>query len=131
PQKRPSVFSTNHQHHSSHPTYRINYQPRNHTNGQRERLEQLGIAPLPPQKETPAKAPKTALSTFERGVAALAQYKAREGSVTVPRGHVEQLPDGTEVRLGVWIMNQKTRRTKLTPDKLTTLATLGLDWAAT
>ncbi|KIE22893.1 helicase [Streptomyces sp. MUSC 125] len=37
--------------------------------------------------------------------------------------------EGTEVKLGVWIMNQKGRRAKLTPDKLTTLAELGLEWA--
>lgn len=51
------------------------------------------------------------------------------GSVTVSRGHVETLPDGTEVKLGVWIMNQKSRRTKLSTDKLATLAGLGLEWA--
>ncbi|MEW5656837.1 helicase associated domain-containing protein, partial [Streptomyces cinereoruber] len=67
------------------------------------------------------------VSAFERGVAALAQYKARTGSVTVPRGHVEQLEGGVEVRLGVWVMNQKSRRAKLTADKLTTLAGLGLE----
>ncbi|MER6958900.1 helicase associated domain-containing protein [Streptomyces sp. NPDC000618] len=50
--------------------------------------------------------------------------------MTVPRGHVERLEDGTEVRLGVWIMNQKTRRPKLTPERLAALADLGLDWAA-
>ncbi|MGW5002487.1 helicase associated domain-containing protein [Streptomyces hydrogenans] len=59
----------------------------------------------------------------------LAQYKTRTGTLTVPRGHVEQLDDGTEVKLGVWIMNQKGRRAKLTPDKLTALANLRLDWA--
>ncbi|MFF5968811.1 Helicase associated domain protein [Streptomyces collinus] len=99
--------------------------------GQRERLEQLGIVPLAPAPEAqvPAKLSTTPVSAFERGVAALAQYKSRTGSVTVPRGHVERLEDGTEIRLGVWIMNQKTRRTKLTPDKLQQLATLGLHWA--
>jgi hypothetical protein len=56
--------------------------------------------------------------------------KAREGSVKVPRAHVERLEDGTQVRLGVWIMNQKGRRAKLTTDKLAALADLGLDWAA-
>ncbi|NIH65501.1 Helicase associated domain protein, partial [Streptomyces cinereoruber] len=100
--------------------------------GQRERLEQLGVTPLAPEPEPgesvkPSMAP---VSAFERGVAALAQYKARTGSVTVPRGHVEQLEGGVEVRLGVWVMNQKSRRTKLTTDKLTTLADLGLEWAA-
>ncbi|MFD8779493.1 helicase associated domain-containing protein [Streptomyces sp. NPDC059916] len=99
--------------------------------GQRERLEQLGIAPLAPEPEMPATPAKAPLGAFERGVAALAQYKAREGHLTVPRGHVEALPDGTEVKLGVWIMNQKTRRAKLGDDKLTALADLGLEWAAT
>ncbi|MGW1616794.1 helicase associated domain-containing protein [Streptomyces sp. NPDC002285] len=97
--------------------------------GQRERLEQLGITPPGPEPETPTKPPTTPMGAFEKGLAALAQYKTREGSVTVPRGHVERLEDGTEVKLGVWIMNQKIRRTKLTPDKLKQLANLGLDWA--
>jgi superfamily II DNA or RNA helicase len=97
--------------------------------GQRERLEQLGITPPAPEREVAVKPSATTMNAFERGVAALAQYKARESSVTVPRGHVERLEDGAEVRLGVWIMNQKTRRTKLTADKLAALATLGLEWA--
>ncbi|MFJ4536562.1 Helicase associated domain protein [Streptomyces tibetensis] len=98
--------------------------------GQRERLEQLGITPPAPQPEAPPAKPSTApVSAFERGVAALAQYKARTSSVTVPRAHVERLEDGTEVRLGVWIMNQKGRRAKLTADKLQQLVDLGLEWA--
>ncbi|MGW4048581.1 hypothetical protein [Streptomyces sp. NPDC004721] len=51
------------------------------------------------------------------------------GYGTTSRGHVEALEDGTEVKLGVWIMNQKSRRSKLTTDKLTALAALGLNWA--
>ncbi|MEV6514119.1 Helicase associated domain protein [Streptomyces sp. NPDC051642] len=105
------------------------------TGGQRERLEAVGVTPLTPtpapvEQDVPAQPSTTPVSAFERGVAALAQYKARTGSVTVPRGHVEQLEDGTDVRLGVWIMNQKTRRGKLTTDKLAALAALGLEWAA-
>ncbi|WP_436800926.1 hypothetical protein [Streptomyces avermitilis] len=50
--------------------------------------------------------------------------------MTVPRAHVEALPDGSEVNLGVWIMNQKGRRAQLTADKLAALAALGLNWAA-
>ncbi|MGA5220992.1 Helicase associated domain protein [Streptomyces cinereoruber] len=99
--------------------------------GQRERLEQLGVTPLAPapEPEESAKPSGAPVSAFERGVAALAQYKARTGSVTVPRGHVEQLEGGVEVKLGVWVMNQKSRRTKLTADKLAALAGLGLEWA--
>ncbi|MFI1377678.1 Helicase associated domain protein [Streptomyces longwoodensis] len=96
------------------------------TDGQRERLEQLGIAPLAPQE--PAKPSTAPLNAFERGVAALAQYKARTGSVKVPRTHVERLEDGTEVKLGVFLSNTKSRRAKLSADKLQMLANLGLAW---
>ncbi|MFF9286434.1 DEAD/DEAH box helicase [Streptomyces griseosporeus] len=97
--------------------------------GQRALLEDIGVTPLPQPQEAPAQAPSGRLGAFERGVAALAQYKARTGTVKVPRGHVERLDDGTEVRLGVFLSNTKTRRAKLTADKLATLADLGLEWA--
>ncbi|MFJ4917845.1 Helicase associated domain protein [Streptomyces sp. NPDC088726] len=103
------------------------------TDGQRERLEAIGVLPVTAELETPAKAPTPTLSAFEKGVAALAQYKARTGSVTVPRTHEERiLIDGQEhlIKLGIWTMNQKSRRTKLTTNKLTTLANLGIQWAA-
>ncbi|WP_331732031.1 Helicase associated domain protein [Streptomyces sp. NBC_00989] len=101
--------------------------------GQRERLEQLGIVPLAPPAEAPVKAANAPLGAFELGLAALAQYKARTGSVTVPRGHAETIAvDGQEhaIKLGVWVMNLKGRRAKLTSDKLRQLSELGLAWAA-
>ncbi|WP_326658631.1 DEAD/DEAH box helicase [Streptomyces canus] len=103
--------------------------------GQRERLEQLGITPPTPapELEASAKPSTTPVSAFEKGVAALAQYKTREGSVTVPRAHVEAVViDGQEhsVKLGVFLSNTKSRRGKLTADKLQSLANLGLDWTA-
>ncbi|WP_393096703.1 Helicase associated domain protein [Streptomyces sp. LN325] len=100
--------------------------------GQRERLEAIGITPLPPEPEAAVKPSAAAVSAFEKGVAALAQYKARTGSVTVPRGHVETIViDGQEypVKLGVFLSNSKSRRAKLTTDKLAQLADLGLNWA--
>ncbi|MFE8018244.1 Helicase associated domain protein [Streptomyces antibioticus] len=102
--------------------------------GQRKRLEQLGIMPLPPgaERQAPTMASNGASGGFERGAAALAQYRARTGTVTVPRGHVETIVINDEehpVKLGVWIMNLKSRRAKLTSDKLAQLADLGLDWA--
>jgi hypothetical protein len=99
------------------------------TDGQRELLEAIGVVPLPPKQQAPAKASKAASGAFERGVAALAQYKARTGSVTVPRSHVETLADGTEVKLGVFLSNTKSRRANLTEDRRKALADLGLDWA--
>ncbi|MFD5193872.1 Helicase associated domain protein [Streptomyces sp. NPDC058357] len=89
----------------------------------------IGIVPIATELEAPVKASTVAVSAFDKGVAALAQYKAREGSMKVPRGHVERLKDGSEVKLGVFLSNSKTRRAKLTLDKLTTLAALGLEWA--
>jgi hypothetical protein len=53
--------------------------------------------------------------------------------VTVPRAHVETIVvDGQEhsVKLGVFLSNSKSRRAKLSADKLQQLADLGLDWAA-
>ncbi|MET7922257.1 helicase associated domain-containing protein, partial [Streptomyces avermitilis] len=82
------------------------------------------------EPEEPAKPSTAPVSAFEKGVAALAQYKAREGHLAVPRGHVERLEDGTEIKLGVFLSNSKSRRAKLTADKLQALAALGLNWAA-
>ncbi|WP_328864169.1 Helicase associated domain protein [Streptomyces sp. NBC_00341] len=101
--------------------------------GQRERLEAIGVVPIAAELEAPANPSTTPVSAFEKGVAALAQYKARVGSVKVPRAHVEAIVvEGQEhlVKLGVWTMNQKSRRDKLTADKLTALAALGIEWAA-
>lgn len=96
---------------------------------QRELLAAVGVVPLPPEQAKPAKTPRKAVSAFEKGVAALEQYKAREGSVKVPRAHVERLEDGSEVKLGVFLSNSKSRRAKLSADRLSALAALGLEWA--
>ncbi|MEV7111300.1 helicase associated domain-containing protein [Streptomyces anulatus] len=109
------------------------------SSGQRERLENIGVVPLAAELEAPAakleasaKPSTRPVSAFEKGVAALEQYKARTGSVAVPRGHVEGVEVGGQecpVKLGVWVMNQKGRRAKLTADKLAVLAALGVKWA--
>ncbi|GAA0454045.1 DEAD/DEAH box helicase [Streptomyces olivaceiscleroticus] len=105
--------------------------------GQRERLQQLGIEPLPAPKAT-GKGRRSGSGAFERGVAALRQYKARTGSVgPISRSHVEVLEEGwdgdggaaAEVRLGVFLSNTKSRRAKLSDAQLAQLADLGLDWA--
>ncbi|MFF2236520.1 helicase associated domain-containing protein, partial [Streptomyces anulatus] len=66
---------------------------------------------------------------FDRGVAALAQYAEREGTVVVARSWSEELPDGTSVRLGVWLSNTRTRRAGLSEEQLERLAALGVEWA--
>ncbi|MFJ9061764.1 Helicase associated domain protein [Streptomyces sp. NPDC102409] len=97
---------------------------------QRQRLQGLGLTPLP---AAPQKKAAPGAGAFERGVLALEQYKARTGSLTVPRAHIETVVvDGEEhpVKLGVFLTNSKTRRTKLPSHRLAALAALGLEWAA-
>jgi len=86
-----------------------------------------------PPKKSAAGGPAKASAAFTRGVAALAQYVAREGAGTpVPRGHRETITvDGQEheLALGVWHANQKQRRDKLTDPQRAALAELGIEWA--
>lgn len=107
---------------------------------QQERLTALGVTPverpaLAPAAPRSTKGPSKAKQSFQRGLAALAQWVEREGAHRpVPRGHSEQITvDGeTEpvaVKLGVWISNTKTRRDKLTQEQLDSLRELGMEWA--
>ena len=100
--------------------------------GQRERLARLGVKPAP-RPAAPARTKRSGRGAsggaFERGIAALAQYKEREGKVVVSRSWSEELPDGTYVRLGVWLSNTRTRRAGLTQEQRAQLAELGVDWA--
>ncbi|MFF4213632.1 helicase associated domain-containing protein [Streptomyces sp. NPDC001796] len=90
--------------------------------GQRKRLTDLTITPLLPEQKTPAKGSRGALDAFERGCAALAQYRQRTGTVgPVSRSHVETVTiDGEEhpVKLGVFLSNTKTRRAGLSTTQL-------------
>ncbi|MGW1030291.1 Helicase associated domain protein [Streptomyces sp. NPDC002577] len=103
---------------------------------QQRRLSALGATPA--ERPAPVPAAKTAgkaSAAFQRGLAALAQWVAREGADRpVPRGHSEQITvDGeTEpvlVKLGVWVSNTKSRRDKLAQDQLDALRELGMEWA--
>ncbi|MGW3739858.1 helicase associated domain-containing protein [Streptomyces sp. NPDC005146] len=106
---------------------------------QQHRLDEVGVKPAArPQTASARSGPKTGAAkgaargteAFQRGVAALQQYIQREGKHVVGRQHVEELPDGTTVRLGVFLSNQKCRRDRLTEDQLSMLAALGLEWAS-
>ncbi|MFD6760248.1 DEAD/DEAH box helicase [Streptomyces roseolus] len=106
------------------------------TDEQRTRLTALGITP--PATETlsppaPGAAKGKLSAPFLRGVKALAQFTAREGTGTAPaRGHIERLLDDGEEhehRLGIWYANTKQRRDKLSPAQRAALADLGVTWA--
>ncbi|WP_030694536.1 DEAD/DEAH box helicase [Streptomyces globisporus] len=104
---------------------------------QQERLVKLGVQP----NQAPAHAPAAARTAkelskaqqaFQRGLAALAQYVAREGQRSVKRTHRERIViDGQDhdLALGIWYSNQKQRRDKLNAEQLDALAELGIDWA--
>ncbi|WP_457518761.1 helicase associated domain-containing protein [Streptomyces sp. TE33382] len=102
--------------------------------GQRERLVQLGIRPpqKPAAEAVAVKArPRRAGRGPRRssgGLVALAQYAEREGTVVVPRGHVEELPDGP-VKLGVWTSSTRSRRAGLSAEQREQLVALGVEWA--
>ncbi|MFE8978507.1 helicase associated domain-containing protein [Streptomyces cyaneofuscatus] len=94
---------------------------------QHKRLEALGLT----RRTDTAPTATTAAGkggAFERGIAALTQYAAREGRVVVPRAHVEETPHGP-VRLGTWVSNTRSRRNKLSTEQREQLAALGIDWA--
>lgn len=101
---------------------------------QQHRLGKMGVKPA--ARPSAARAPRPARTgagggadAFQRGVAALTQYIQREGKTVVGRQHVEELPDGTTVKLGIFLTNQKTRRHRLSEQQLAQLAALGYDWA--
>ncbi|MFD9622118.1 helicase associated domain-containing protein [Streptomyces virginiae] len=101
---------------------------------QQRRLAELGVKKAPParkalSKSTVASGPRAGGEAFQTGLKALRQYMAREGGMP-GRAVVEQLPDGTEHRTGIWIGNQKARRDKLDQAQLAALAEAGVDWAA-
>ncbi|WP_189285649.1 helicase associated domain-containing protein, partial [Streptomyces anthocyanicus] len=104
--------------------------------GQQQRLTALGVQPA--QTPAPAPAPKHATKgrpakaqhAFQHGLAALTQYIQREGRTVVGRAHIEELPDGSAIRLGVFLSNQKARRDRLDADQRAALAELGYTWAA-
>ncbi|WP_411848851.1 DEAD/DEAH box helicase [Streptomyces mobaraensis] len=111
--------------------------------GQRERLAVLGIrvpageletAALPALEAAGAVVLPATATPWERGTAALRQYKAREGHVRVPRAHRETIridhgDDGLReehVRLGIWRSNTRSRRDRLTDTQRQEAQRLGL-----
>ncbi|MCB5181869.1 DEAD/DEAH box helicase [Streptomyces antimicrobicus] len=94
---------------------------------QRERLTALGVTE-PEPAPTPTSGGRAA--AWNRGLAAARAYLAREGTLAgVPRTHVEQVQhDGQDhdVRLGVWLSNQRARRASLPADRAAVLAELGV-----
>ena len=58
---------------------------------------------------------------WEESFSRLEQFKEREGHCKVPKGYKE---DG----LGLWVLNQRRQREKLTPERIERLNALGFVW---
>ncbi|MGC9443105.1 Helicase associated domain protein [Streptomyces sp. WG5] len=97
---------------------------------QQQRLARLGVTPAEQPAPAPAAKNGGKTSAFQRGLAALTQYIQREGRTVVGRAHVEELPDGSAIKLGVFLSNQKARRDRLNATQRAALAELGYTWAA-
>lgn len=61
---------------------------------------------------------------WEKGFAALKQFKAREGHCRVPRGHQEGI-----FKLGTWVVNQRNRRGALSIERRRRLDAIKFAWA--
>ncbi|MFE4956200.1 helicase associated domain-containing protein [Streptomyces sp. NPDC056653] len=88
------------------------------------------MASLPPQRAPAleiARPKRTRAQIWAANLAAARQYAEREGHLNVPRTHIETV-DGTDHTLGVFIANQRARRTSLAPERVTELAALGMRW---
>ncbi|GAA3660253.1 Helicase associated domain protein [Streptomyces chitinivorans] len=107
--------------------------------GQRERLEALGVQPTTPAPGGKASAGGQAAGTvvvpagataWDRALAALRQYQAREGHTRVPRQWIETIHDQAghqhPIRLGIWTSNQKRRRNRLSDERVKALEELGV-----
>ncbi|MFF5638424.1 Helicase associated domain protein [Streptomyces sp. NPDC012825] len=92
---------------------------------QRRLLAELGVTPGGGGIQS---APRlTQDHKFTRNLAAAAAYARREGHLNVPRKHIE-IADGTEIKLGIWISNQRSRRATLHPQRIEALDLLGMRW---
>ncbi|MFE7779283.1 Helicase associated domain protein [Streptomyces sp. NPDC057445] len=95
---------------------------------QRERLAALGVTPPEPTTVAPKAGGRAA--AWERGVAAARAYLAREGTLTgVSRAHVERVvheDQEHDVKLGVWLANQRSRHATLPADRVAVLTELGV-----
>ncbi|WP_420716427.1 helicase associated domain-containing protein [Streptomyces sp. H27-H1] len=94
----------------------------------------LGIEPATEEEK-----PKRRTSQADKWAmhyAASAQHFAREGHLTVPRKHVEtitvggegegQAQRGVELKLGMWVDNQRRRAATLAPERMELLSKVGM-----
>ncbi|MGW3360838.1 helicase associated domain-containing protein [Streptomyces bungoensis] len=92
---------------------------------QRRLLTELGVTPSSGDIQKARRI--TQDPKFARNLAAATAYARREGHLNVPRQHIE-ITDGAEIKLGIWISNQRSRRARLHPQRIDALNALGMRW---
>ncbi|MEV0416482.1 Helicase associated domain protein [Streptomyces sp. NPDC050448] len=96
---------------------------------QRRLLSEIGLGPCADTAPATGHMERIAQDDkFRRNLAAAQAYAQREGHLNIPRPHIETL-DGTEIKLGVWISNQRSRRGNLPPQRIEALDGLGMRWS--
>ncbi|WP_424883600.1 helicase associated domain-containing protein, partial [Streptomyces sp. SAI-126] len=96
------------------------------TPAQQYLLETIGIEPAG-EDEVVGSVRRTQDEIWERNMAAARQFHAREGHLTVPRKHREEV-DGELLGLGSFISNARRRAAKLSPQRRAALDALGIRW---
>ncbi|MFJ9080338.1 helicase associated domain-containing protein [Streptomyces sp. NPDC102278] len=96
----------------------------------------LGIEPAGEDEKPKARTSQADKWAMHYGAAV--QYFEREGHLTVPRKHVEtialggeskdQAQRGLELKLGMWVDNQRRRAATLTPERVEQLSKAGMRW---
>jgi hypothetical protein len=97
---------------------------------QRQALAGLGAEHA--EEPEPVAARPSRTDAWAVSLAAAQPFGERDGQLNVPRKHVETLHVDEythEVKLGVWIMNQRGRRARLTRERAKALTALGMWWA--
>ncbi|MEU0602207.1 helicase associated domain-containing protein [Streptomyces sp. NPDC006393] len=85
----------------------------------------LGLEPAGEDEQPPAR--RSQSTAWARNLAAARQFHAREGHLTVPRKHIEDV-NGDLVGLGQFVNNARRRAATLNPQRRADLDQLGMRW---
>ncbi|MYS84959.1 DEAD/DEAH box helicase [Embleya scabrispora] len=100
------------------------------TEAQRRALRSVGV-PVPAERSGERPQPARPVDRWRLTLTAARAFRAREGHLRVPRGHVETIEmDGAAhpVRLGVALANARRRRAGWPADRIEALSALDMRW---
>jgi hypothetical protein len=95
---------------------------------QRYLLESVGVEPLG-EDDVVVPARKSQKERWATNLAAVRQFREREGHVRVPRKAIEHV-DGVPHKIGAFLDNARRRVGGMSAERRAELAALGFEWAA-